>query len=595
MARGRRVATVALFGLPMEAVFGDLNPHHGLRAVRLKGTGRDAGRAKLVSVTRALLRKRVRPGMDESEARARCPELEVRDRDPDREQTLLARAAEALMVFGPEVEVQAPGLVHVEIGRSLDALAPRFGGEPPTEIDVGQAISGLMNELGHDVAVVTSSDPDTGRTVVAENARLSRVGVEVVAEAAAVERVGQCSLRDLFWTDRLDDPKGLMAARFAEVHRELSLLGLERIEDLTELQAMPARFSDVERSLRDRALARRRRPLRQHRPAERLVEDFELDHGTENAEPLGFIGRRLVHRLVARLEGLVRAVQRLELTLIYEPGWQDDFDDARLRPRSSKRSHVIPLEFARPTRDTAVVFAVLRERLQVPGFVTALRLEAKESESDPGAQLDLFHRHIHRMEEAAALISRLQAALGGRAVFSPRMADRHRPEAAWTAVDFDLERAFTEPAAPPPAAPALFGLPFAAEPAPDRALPDVDAMSSVIGGEEGERVPEEPGPEPPKVWPKPIPRTAEREPPPPLPPRPSLLLPEPRAARPCPEGVRWEGQAWRWVGEPEDFSAEWWCAEPLRRRYRVAESPDGRRLWAFVDAQGSLKIHGFFD
>ncbi|MEM6367410.1 MAG: hypothetical protein AAF851_03815 [Myxococcota bacterium] len=589
------MATVALFGLPMEAVFGDLRPHDGLRAVRLRGTGRDAGRAKLISVTRALLRQRVRPGMDESEARARCPELEVRDRDMEREATLLGRAAEAIMVFGPEVEVQAPGLIYVEIGRSLDALAGRFGGRPPTELDVGQAISSLMNELGHDVAVVISSDPDSGRTVVAENARLSRVGVEVVAEEDGPERVGQCSLRDLFWTDRLDDPEGVLASRLADVHRELGLLGLERVEDLARMGSMPARFSDVERLLRDRALARRRRPLRQYWPPDALVENFELDHGTENFEPLGFIGRRLVHRLVARLEGRGRAAQRLELTLTYEPGWQDDFDDARLRPRSSKRTQLIALDFARPTRDIAVVFAVLREKLLVPGFVTAIRLEAQDTEPDPGAQLELFHRHEHRIEEAAGLISRLQAALGARAVFSPRMCDRHRPEAAWTAAPFDLEQAFSKPSIVRPPSPALFGLPFAAEPAEDRALPEVEAMASVIGGEEGERVPEEPGLAPPGSWPKPVPRSAENEPPPILPPRPGLLLPFPRPARSRPEGLSWEGRAWRWVGEPEDFCAEWWLAEPLQRCYRVAESSDGRRLWAFFDAEGALKVHGIFD
>jgi hypothetical protein len=533
--------------------------------------------------------------MAESEALARCPDLELRDRDLDRELVLLSRAAEALMAFGPEVEVQPPNTLYVEYGRSLRALAETYASEEA----VGAAIVRLFDAFGHDVAVVLAPSVDLGRTLVHEPAQQGRSGLQVVPAGEEGEWLAGRPVSTLLWTDVAEDPEGRLAARLQEVAADLALLGVERVEDLLRLTELPHRFCDVEARLRARARGTADRPLRPYRPAERLVEDFELDRGTENVEPLLFIGKRLVDRLTARLNGLSRSVVGLQLRLRYEPGIEAQLDFDQIRPRSSKREAVIDLAFARPTRDPDVMLAVLKERLLVPGFVVSLRLEAVAAAYDPGAQLDLFNHFAQRVEEAAGLISRLQAALGPEAVFTPELVDTHRPERGWHRIEFDIERAMAEPRPTRPsrslaAAPML---PFSGEPETQVSLPKVDEHLSVIeplaqrpevakkGGADLCRA----GPLGP--WPKPVPRRAEDEPPPPLPPRPTLLG-TPRRVGERAFGTRWRPDPAQ--GE-ERLEAEWWTAAPLRRVYRVHEAEDGRRMWFYVTPDGETYIHGMFD
>ncbi|GIX22497.1 MAG: DNA repair nucleotidyltransferase [Gammaproteobacteria bacterium] len=60
-----------------------------------------------------------------------------------------------------------------------------------------------------------------------------------------------------------------------------------------------------------------------------------------------------------------------------------------------------------------------------------------------------------------------------------------------------------------------------------------------------------------------------------LPPRPLWLLDPPRPAR--------EPAQWRLEEEVERIEQGWWDGRPVRRDYRWARTPDGRRLWVFRD------------
>lgn len=581
MVTRRRFAGLALFGLPLECAFPEVRPRRvGTRAVREREGPSD--RSVIAAVTPGGLSRGVRPGMDESEAMARCPELIVRDRDRDREVELLSRAAEALMVFGPEVELGASGCLMVEHGRSARAVARRMGRAHIEDADVAAALLELFDELGHDVAVVIASEPDTCRTLLQAPARFGRPGWECVDDSR--ERLARCPLDELFWADPGDVE---LRSRLREVCAELRLLGLQTVSDFVALGALPQRFSDVERILKDRALARRVRPLRPYVARTSLVEDFELQRGTENIEPLMFIVRRLVHRLVLRMEGRSRATTRLRLVLRYEPGLENTLSVDALRPASSKRDEVIELEFARPTRNERTILEVCCERLRVPGRVMNVRLEVVSSNVDTGAQLDLFSHFALQVEAASSLVSRLQAVLGSDAVFSPRLEDTHRPEAAWCCTAFDIEAALAQPAhARPPARPNMsLALPLAERLASRPSLPRIDELGSVIGGggEESES-------EPPARWPKPVPRCAEDEPPPPCPPRPALLLQTPRILE-----SSWDDECWSAGLREERFMTEWWAPQPLTRRYRTLETQSGRTLWGFLRTDASYLLHGIFD
>ncbi|MGF1511413.1 MAG: hypothetical protein ACFB9M_18125 [Myxococcota bacterium] len=591
----RRIASIACFALPLECAYSEAPRTSGLRAVRVQ----EAGRWVLTTVTREALRCRVRPGMSESEALARCPELEVRDRDFDRELLLLTRAAEAMMAFGPDVEVQGPGLLFVEYGRSQSVLAAHHSDED----EIARAMLLRLQRLGHDAAIAMTSNVETGRTLVQGFARRAETRILVVPEGDEATRIAHLPIMDLMWTDSHEDSDGRLSARLAEATRELNLLGIETVSELMQLEALPSRFSDIDVLLRRRVTVGHGRPLRVHEPSEHLVEDFELDLGTESIEPLLFIGKRLVDRLAVRLDGLSRSVVNVRLILRHEPSCENQLELEAPRPKTSQQTWVQELVFARPTRDPEVMFSVLRERIEVPGFVLSMRLEAISAQYDPGSQLDLFNRFAQRVEEAAGLVSRLQAALGSDAVFMPRSLDRHRPEAGWAPEPFDIETALTDsrPARPRQHGMMSLELPFSDDPRDRRSLPEVNDALSVIHGTTGPELRSTPEPgKAPKPWPKPVPRRAEDEPPLELPPRPVLLFARPRRVSLSSDGTfHWEGELYRPVESEEPFESEWWSSQPLFRTYRVYQGPDGRRIWAFrvpdCSTRSVVHLHGVFD
>lgn len=180
MVEQTRIAAVHFFALPVESRFPVAldevgegpSPRGGrpeLRAVRADLRGRSV----IVDVSRDARREGIRPGMTATEARARLPELELRDRDAEDERSLLEGAAELLLAYGPLVEVSPPSFAFVEIGRSGPALEKLLEAEP-TEERIARHIVGVMRRAGHEVSVAIAKDPDTARTVAAHLTELRR-------------------------------------------------------------------------------------------------------------------------------------------------------------------------------------------------------------------------------------------------------------------------------------------------------------------------------------------------------------------------------------------------------------------------------------
>lgn len=598
-----RFAVAHLFDLPVECVRPEVpGDARGPRAVRVEARGR-----KLVIAADEAARARgVAPGQTETEAKARCPELDVRDRDEARESARLVAAAESLMTFGPEVEIGPPAFVALEIERSRAALRGRFDGEVPSDERLGEAIAACLAELGHRSAVAIADDVDTARTLAAELGRAASrspprpARVQVVPPGGAAGALAPLPLTALAWTDPREDPDRRLEAKAAEACVTLAALGIERVRDLYALEGhpLPSRLEDAGPLLLRRARAERSRPLRGHQPTERIVETFELDRGTEDIEPLLFILRRLVTGVCARLEGRGEATASVSLRWGYEPGLEHTIDDRVVRPPSSRRTAEASFDLARPTRDARVLFEVLREQLSVPGFVRGVALEATTVAPDPGAQLDLFSRHPQKLEAMSGLVSRLRARLGAEAVFSPRLVERHRPEAAWTAAPFDLDRALRDPSPPRPRRSSTHAplLPWERDASRESALPQVDERLSVTGM--AERVEDDDAPKASaRPWPEPVPRRPDDEPPPPLPPRPTQLVPRPEPVRRIDDVIQVGGETLSiadWSGF-ERFETEWWTDDPLQRDYRVARTDDGRTLWLFTGPDGRMHLHGWFD
>ena len=640
-----RIATVHLRALPLEVAFDDpwTSPEEDRPsakapcAVRLEVRGRGI----LHAVSAPARKVGVRPGMSQGEGKATLPALAVRVHDPVAQHDALQRAAELLFAFGPTVEVTAPDLLFVEVGRSLSALARKFPG-CRDEAALARVIQVTLQKAGHAATVVIARDADTGRTLaqamsheawprVSSGPRIRGRGrnrgpsrrarrapaprasdtTRVVPPGAEAESLASLPLAALVWTDLRQDPEGVLREQLTAARASLELLGVRTVGRLSELPAaqLALRFGEAGALLAARAQAARERPLDAFEPPEHLVEHVELEGVTEDLEPILFVLKRLMSRLAARLEARSRAVVEVRLRFVVEPGLDRAVDVNEPRPRNSQREEVVTLRFARATRQARTLLNLAREKLEgsLPGAVGALSVEAYAPEVDHGAQLDLFNAHASRVEDVGELVSRLKVSLGDHAVFCPQLRDTHRPERAWERAPFDIERALAGPReerASTTRFEALSGGTLSRSDDPSNyRLPEVDARLRVTGdpacspgGDACSGVEK-------RSWPKPVPREPEDEPVPTLPPRPLSLFEAPESGLLLGKSGMDEGiLIWRkervplvGLGGRERLEAEWWKKTPLVRDYAVAEAADGRRFWLYFDACGEVHVHGVFD
>ncbi len=632
-----RIAAVHLFGLPLECAFPlaasltePVEPPWAALEARLAAVRGEAhGQRVLAAVTRAARARGVSPGMTESEALARVPELKLADREPSFELARLSSAAERLFAFGPTVELAPPAFLYVEIGRSRRALARRVG---EGEEAIARAIAQAMAEAGHQASVAVASDADTARTlaqqlsarltsvepaprarararhprsVAADSARratsetspspgrVARVAAPRPAQERAAAGGGEVwvvpageesraarslPLEALGWTELAADPRGELRARLRAAIGALRTLGVHDVGALARLAPaqLTARFADAGALLSRRARAQAARPLRPFTPPDRLLEELELERAIDDLEPVLFLLRRLFGALEARLDARQLAIGTLRIAFLLEPGLGTPIDVDACKSGLTQRRETLEFSFARPTRNAAIFLAVARERLQgaLPGAVRAVWVEALAPAADRGSQLELFSAHARRLEAAGELLERLRAALGEQALFSPALVDTHRPEQAWRTVAFDVERALAEPPPPRPERPAAEA-PRAAVRAdgPSRvALPAIDAALEVTAVREGPRG--VPSSEPPaQAWPRPVKRPTLEEASAPLPPRPLELFETPEPAT-LMRGVRTEDGRAR--DEPEGEGVLLWRGQ----RHRVLRLLGPERLEA---------------
>lgn len=588
-----------LSALPIEAAFAGA-PQTVPCAVRSEVRGRRV----IADVSDAALAKRILRGMTETEARARLPSLEIRARDPAKELRWLSAAAEMLLAFGPVVELAPPSFLFVDVGRGA-----RRTKKLPDHRSVAEAILATMDKAGHRAKVVVAGCPDVGRSMIQHP---SSDRVIVIEPGKEREALAPLPVDAILWADLRRDPDGKKREELLSVRASMSLLG---VDDIGRLQNLPAaqvtsRFGDAGALLMRRAMGEGSRPLFPFSPPERVIEEIELDQPIDDLEPILFLLKRIFDRLEARLEARVLSARSLEITFTIEPTLDEEIDHDAIRPRSSKRKEVIRTRFARATRKAKTMLDVAREKLELSGAVAGISVEAIAKEIDRGAQLDLFTAHPKRVEEVGELVSRLAAALGDDAVFSPELADTHRPEAAWTKQPFDVERALEEPKPVKPSHSDRSALQIvAAEEAKSTPLPAVTTELCVTGAADlGAAA--SPAERPARrkrtrtvvrseteAWPKPVPRKPEDEPVPDLPPRPLELLSTPEPASLESNVLRWRGQRLpvSRIGGAERLECEWWTRSPVARDYVIAEIEDGRRFWLFYDPEGALFVHGIFD
>ncbi|MBI2961045.1 MAG: DNA polymerase Y family protein, partial [Betaproteobacteria bacterium] len=247
------------------------------------------GQRVLACERKAALRG-VRPGMSLAAAQALVPQLRIRPRDPAAETEALLGLAAWAMQFTPNVALDFPDAVLLEVSGSLKL----FGGEESIE----RALREEIAEMGFGVSIAAGPTPLAASW-------LARAGVErTVAQAAELKTALS--------------PLPLAVLRCdAETLEALQAIGAATLGDLLALprEGVARRFGQELLDKLDCALGVLPDPRTFYAPPARFHAGIELPAEATQAEALLFAARRLLAQLAGFLAARSGGVQRFLLKL----------------------------------------------------------------------------------------------------------------------------------------------------------------------------------------------------------------------------------------------------------------------------------------
>jgi protein ImuB len=343
----------------------------------------------------------VQIGMTLGAAFAIVPELDARPRDAARELALMRRLAGIAATFTPQVCIEPPDGLLLEIKPSVTL----FGG---------------LRQLCRQLRDACRADPVLAQTEVQPRFTLAPTALAALAAARAGAR---CFITDPGVLPARLKPLPLATLRWPE-EDNTRLLGMG-VRTLGELLRLPragfAKRFGVERLADlDRLLGRRADPRRRLVRRERYRGRLDLDHELEDHERI----LDALRPLLAELEQFLRARQRGITAL------QCRFHHYRAAPTSCT------LRLASPEANAGRLQALLRERLanlRFPEPVRRCELRGGALSERPLASKPLWsagERGHAPAGEMPALIEHLRARLGVEAVYGLRCVSEHRPEHA---------------------------------------------------------------------------------------------------------------------------------------------------------------------
>ena len=162
---------------------------------------------------------------------------------------------------------------------------------------------------------------------------------------------------------------------------------------------------------------------------EHIVEAFDIDesHAIQNLEPLLFMLKKLLDRLMVRLRGRDERMGTLEFVIKQEP---------YSTIREPVRRWII--DFPLPQSNPQTILAIMRERLHrtlntepLESPVVFLSLQALETSPWHGSQTNLFSRQEDVHEAWTSLIARITERVGKGTSFLASPIEHYCPERAW--------------------------------------------------------------------------------------------------------------------------------------------------------------------
>lgn len=334
----------------------------------------------------------VRPGQTLADALALSAELRVVPQDEGAERDALERLAVWCGRFTPQVSLEPPRAILMEIARSLSL----FGGAQALFRQVASGVAALGYHARYCVA------PTPGGALL-----LARAGVcAILADHAAMRpHLADLPVAALGLTERQ--------------HVDLGRMGLRRIADLLRLprSGLAERFGTDFIAKLERLLGEVPDPRPWFEPPAHYRGHLELPAESTRAEALVFACRRLLDELAGMLASRQSGVQRVVWSLHH----------------AGNEATRIVLGSAGPEADAERWVDLLRERferVQLRAPVRAITLEARDLLARMQEAAELFPEPGAR-EPDPHLFDRLRARLGEDAVRGLALVADHRPERAW--------------------------------------------------------------------------------------------------------------------------------------------------------------------
>jgi protein ImuB len=394
---------IACLLVPDLLVAAELRAHPELRGEPLAIASGPDPRAEVVGVSAEAVRAGVRPLCSVAQARSLCARLHVRVASPAREGAARSALRDVALSASPRIEEvpRASGLHAGEAAVFLDAagIDRLFG----SEAGFAGALLDRAGRLGLPAAVALAGSRSVA-LVAARSLALDRSGdVEIVPSGADARFLAPLPL-DLL-------------APGADLAGALGRLGVRRLGELARLPAAALATRLGPAALELRALARgeaREPPLAPVRDA-CLEEASDLESPVESLEPLAFVLRGILSRLLERLEVRGLACGDLSLSLALLGGGSDDRRLGLAAPTLELRT-VLRL----------VLLSVEERPPPAPVERVAVRLEGRAARRD---QLDLFRPAGPAPARLERLLAELEVLCGRGRVGAPRVLDDWRPHA----------------------------------------------------------------------------------------------------------------------------------------------------------------------
>ena len=353
-----------------------------------------APHAELDSVSSRARELGIRPGMTIAQARAVSSALTVVHRSLAAESSAHSALLDAAESVSPVVESGGAGCVWLDLAG--------LGRIHRSEENVASEVVRCVRKVGLEPALGIAANKELAHLA----ARCG--GVRVIDAGREREFLNWLPLDmlELGKSDRGDD-----------LETTLARWGMRRLGDLARLSpdAVGTRLGRRGVELVRLARGGSHAPIVPRRRAEVFTETVELDYGIETLEPLGFVMRAMLERLVGRLS--LRGLVAGDITLAFG--------------MSGHRSFSRRVEVAAPSNDVRAILTLITLSLEAAppaAAIESIRIETAPRVPRP-AQTDMFLPPSPAPDKLQTTIARLAALCGPGNVGALCVENSHRPEA----------------------------------------------------------------------------------------------------------------------------------------------------------------------